>query len=221
MKLDKRKQSFIYQQLANIGGALSNPHRLKMLGLLAQGEKSIDELARLTSQSLAAASANVKVLRHSHLIHTDKRGRSMYCALADPSVAQLWLRFRGVGEVVVPEIREVMREEFDADERLSPLSPKDLQNRMARGRLTLVDLRPTREYEQGHLPKARSIPLDQLAGGVDHLPKSYPMLVYCRGPICAAAIAGNRWLNEHQFRSQRLRFSVPEWADAGLPVESD
>lgn len=217
--LDKRKQAAIYQQLADVGGALSNPHRLKMLSLLAQGEKPIDELARLTNQSLAAASANVKVLRNSHLITTDKRGRSMFCTLADRRVAELWLRFRDLGEVIVPEIREVMREEFDADESLSPLSPRDLQDKLDRGRLTLVDLRPVTEYEQGHLPRARNVPFDSLADLARDLPKSYPMLVYCRGPFCAAAYAGNHWLNDQRFKSQRLRFSVPEWKDVGLPVE--
>ncbi len=219
--LDKRKQAAIYQQLAGVGSALSNPHRLKMLSLLAQGEKPIDELARLTNQSLAAASANVKVLRNSHLIATDKRGRSVFCSLADPRVAELWLRFRDLGEVIVPEIREVMREEFDADETLSPLSPQDLRDKLNRGRLTLVDLRPATEYDQGHLPKARNIPFDSLGDLASDLPKSYPMLVYCRGPFCAAAYAGNYWLNDQRFKSQRLRFSVPEWRDAGLPIESN
>lgn len=217
--IEKHTQAAIYQQLAEVGGALSNPHRLKMLSLLAQGEKSIDELARLTNQSLAAASANIKVLRNAHLITTDKRGRSMFCGLADPRVAELWLRFRDLGEIIIPEIREVMREKFDSDKFLSPLTASELNDKLARGRFTLVDLRPTTEYEQGHLPKARSVPFDELAELSNKLPKSLPMYVYCRGPFCAAALAGNRWLTDNRFKSQRLRFSVPEWKDAGLPLE--
>lgn len=217
--LEKQTQSAIYQQLAEVGGALSNPHRLKMLSLLAQGEKPIDELARLTNQSLAAASANVKVLRNAHLITTDKRGRSMFCALADPRVAELWLRFRDLGEIIAPEIREVMREKFDSDESLSSLTASELSGKLGRARFTLVDLRPTTEYDQGHLPTARSVPFDELAELSSKLPKTLPMYVYCRGPFCAAALAGNRWLIDNRFKSQRLRFSVPEWKDAGLPLE--
>ncbi|MFG0262216.1 MAG: ArsR/SmtB family transcription factor [Novipirellula sp. JB048] len=211
----------MYRQLAELGGALSNPHRLKMISLLAQGEKTIDELAQSIGQSLAAASANVKVLRNSHLIATDKRGRSVYCSLADPRVAELWLRFRDLGEVVVPEIRELMREQFDGDEGLSPLTELELDDKLARGRLTLLDLRPPSEYEQGHLPRARNVPFATLADAAPKLPKSAAMLVYCRGPFCAAALAGNRWLREHQFKSQRLRFSVPEWKAAGLSIEQN
>ncbi len=217
--LDKHTQNTIYQQLAEVGGALSNPHRLKMLSLLAQGEKPIDELARLTNQSLAAASANVKVLRKAHLISADKRGRSVFCSLADPRVAELWLRFRDLGEVVVPSIREVMRETFDSDESLSPMTASEFSEKLDRGRFTLVDLRPRGEYDQGHLPKARSIPFDDLAQLSSKLPKTLPMYVYCRGPFCAAAYAGNRWLVDNRFKSQRLRFSVPEWRSAGLALE--
>lgn len=216
---ERPKQAEIYQHLASVGGALANPHRLKMLSLLAQGEKSIDELAQLTGQSLAAASANAKVLRNSHLVSTDKRGRSVFCRLADERVSELWLRFRDVGESVVPEIREIMRDEFDADPALSPLSAQELRDKLNKGRVTLIDLRPASEYAQGHLPKARSVPFDALAESAGDLPKSSSMLVYCRGPFCAAAFAGNQWLRQHRFKSQRLRFSVPEWKAAGLPVE--
>ena len=218
---ERPKQAEIYQQLARVGGALSNPHRLKMLSLLAQGEKSVDELARLTGQSLAAASANVKVLRTSHLIRTDKRGRSAFCRLVDQRVSEMWLRFRDLGERVVPEIREIMREEFDADRNLSPLSVEELSTKLKRDRFTLLDLRPSSEFEQGHLPKARNVPFDMLEESAGDLPKSSPMLVYCRGPFCAAAFAGNQWLRQHRFKSQRLRFSVPEWKAAGLPVEAN
>lgn len=212
-------QNTIYEQLADVGGALSNPKRLKMLNLLAQGEKPIDELARLTNQSLAAASANIKVLRKAHLITSEKRGRSVFCSLADPRVAELWLRFRDLGEIVVPSIRELMREKFDSDESLSPMTARDFSKKLDNGRFTLVDLRPTAEYSQGHLPKARSVPFDDLAELSSTLPKSLPMYVYCRGPFCAAAYAGNRWLLDNRFKSQRLRFSVPEWRDAGLSLE--
>src|SRR5690606_37748466 len=143
--------------------------------------------------------------------------RSMFCALADPRVAELWLRFRDLGEAVVPEIREAMREKFDADDSLSSLTASQLSEKHGRARFTLVDLRPATEYEQGHLPQARSIPFDELAERSSKLPKTLPMYVYCRGPFCAAAYAGNRWLIDNRFKSQRLRFSVPEWKAAGLP----
>ncbi|WP_153556260.1 ArsR/SmtB family transcription factor [Roseimaritima sediminicola] len=217
---EKQQQQQIYERLAQLGGAMSNPHRLKMISLLAQGEKTIDELAGLTGQSLALTSSHIKVLRNSHLIETDKRGRSVYCRLADERAADLWLRFRDLGETVVPEIREIMRTRFDNDEGLSPLGPTDLADRLADGRVSLLDLRSPSEFQQGHLPRAQNVPFATLSEAAAELPRRRALLVYCRGPFCAAAFEGNRWLREQRYKSQRLRFSVPEWKAAGLPVET-
>lgn len=213
------KQALIYENLALVGSALASPHRLKMLQLLSHGEKSIDELAQLTGQSLASASAHMKTLRASNLVATEKRGRSTYCRLRDERVSDLWLRFRDLGESIVPDIREIMREGFDDDAGLSPLAVDELAGRLQKRRFALLDLRPREEYEQGHIPTARSVPYEILSEASEKLPKKTPLLVYCRGPFCAAAIAGNNYLREHRFNSQRLRFSVPEWKAAGLPVE--
>lgn len=216
----KEKQAEIYEKLAGIGYALSSPHRLKVLSLLAHGEKTIDELARLTGQSLASASAHVKQLRANHLVTADKRGRNVYCRLSDDQVGQLWLDLRDLGEVLVPDIREIMRDQFDADEELSPLTEQELDIQMRQGDILLLDLRPATEYAAGHLPTARNVPYDELSTAMPKLPKRSPLLVYCRGPFCVNAYEGNRQLRENRYRAQRLRFSVPEWKAAGLPVEA-
>ncbi|MCG6155876.1 ArsR/SmtB family transcription factor [Rubinisphaera margarita] len=221
MPVETKKQAQIYEQLSGIGGALANPHRLKMLQLLTHGERTIDELGQLTEQSLAATSAHVKSLKASHLVSTEKRGRSTFCYLSDARVLELWLRLRDLGEIIVPEIREIMREDFDADTGLSPLTPNDLNTRLKRGRFILLDLRPGAEFEKGHLPRARNIPFDTLETACEHLPRKTPLLVYCRGPFCAAAMEGNQRLRDQSFNSLRLRFSVPEWRAAGLPVEEN
>lgn len=215
----KKKQAEIYENLAGVGGALANPYRLKMLSLLSHGEKTIDELAQATDQSLAAASAHMKVLRANHLVTADKRGRSVFCRLADAQVEQLWLYLRSLGEQIVPEIREIMREDFDSDEYLSPLTETQLHEKIRQEGVTLLDLRPATEFAAGHLPTARNIPYDELTAALPSLPKRSRLLVYCRGPFCAAAYAGNRQLRENRYRSERLRFSLPEWKAAGLPVE--
>lgn len=215
----KQKQSQIYEHLAGIGHALSNSYRLRMLNLLCHGEKTIDELARFTGQSLASASAHLKQLRANHLVTAEKRGRQVFCRLASDQVSQLWLRLRDLGELVVPEIREVMRDTFDGDEGLSTLTEKELYAQIKDGKLILLDLRPSNEFSQGHIPTARSAPTDALDTIMKSLPRKSPLLVYCRGPYCAMAYEGNRQLRRSRFRSQRLRFSLPEWKAAGLPVE--
>lgn len=134
----KQKQAEIYELLAEMDHALSSPHRLKILSLLTHGEKTIDGLARLTGQSMASTSAHVKLLRNSHLVAADKRGRNVHCRLADDRVMQLWLQLRDLGEAVVPDIREIMRDSFDGGEELSPLDEHQLAERLRSGKVTFT-----------------------------------------------------------------------------------
>lgn len=219
--MSKQVQVEIYEQLARVGHALSNAHRLKMLNLLAHGEKTVDQLARETGQTKATASANLKVLRTAHLVESDKRGVSVHCRLASAGVAQLWLQLRDVGEAISPEVRELMRDQVEVEGEVSELSLEELKAQWKKGGWLLLDLRPKEEYEAGHLPGAINIPFSDLEDGVSDLPKRKKLLVYCRGPFCANAIAGNRWLRQQRYRAERLRFSVPEWNAAGFPVEKD
>ncbi|NNJ25924.1 ArsR/SmtB family transcription factor [Alienimonas chondri] len=209
-------QARIYEQLAGVGHALSNSHRLKMLNLLAHGEKTVGQLAEATGQTTAAASANIRLLRNANLVAARKQGRTVHCRLTDDRVGELWLRLRDLGEVVLPEVRETMREEFDD---ASPISERELFAEIEGGGVTLLDLRPEEEYAAGHLPSARSVPFDVLGEAEPDLPRQGPLYVYCRGPFCARAVAGHRLLRKATRASQRLRFSVPEWRAAGLPVE--
>lgn len=217
----KSRQKQIYAQLAAVGQSLSNEHRLKTLNLLCHGERSIDELASLTGQSLAAASAHIKQLRATRLVVAEKRGRSVYCRLANDDVAELWLKLRDLGEHIVPEIREIMREDYGAPEELSPLTVAELHEALEHDHVNLLDLRPAVEYKQGHLPTADNIPFDILRStDIDAL-RNGPVLVYCRGPFCAAALEGNQYLRENALHAQRLRFSVPEWKAHGFPLDVD
>lgn len=222
--MEKPKQAEIYERLASLGHALSNAHRLKMLQLLSHGEKTVDQLANETGQSLAAASANLKILRGAALVIGEKRGRSVVCRLSEQKVEHLWLHLRDLGELILPEVREIMREHFYDPEEVSSFTVEQLNRELNqaernRNEFTLLDLRPEEEYNAGHLPQAQNIPFAELESSHTKLAKRRPLLVYCRGPFCDGALAGNRWLRKNRFRCQRLRFSVPEWKAAGLQLE--
>lgn len=210
----------IFTGLAAMGQSLANPHRLRIVSLLSHGEKTVERLAEAIGQSLAATSAHLKVLRAAGLVAADKRGKHVFCRLASDDVATLWLALRNLGEHLLPEVREARRQLETGDDALSPLSEEETWRGIEKGRSVVVDLRPADEYAAGHLPRARHIPyaqLDELAG---QLPKSRPLLVYCRGPYCLMAIDGVRRLVQQKYPARRLRFSVPEWRAAGLPVET-
>lgn len=210
----KPKRQLLFQQFARIGHATSSPTRLAMISLLAHGEKTIDQLAQATGQTLALASAHVKVLRGACLVTSDKRGRQVFCRLTGDNVVRFWLALRALGEELLPEARDVARQ-FQADpETLALLSPRELASELKSGRVTLLDLRPAEEFATAHLPGARNLPF----AGIDakelsalDLPAGGKVYAYCRGPYCVMAREGTRKLRQLGIPVRRLLFSVPEW----------
>jgi rhodanese-related sulfurtransferase len=212
------KRQVLFQQFARIGHAMSSPARLAMVSLLAHGEKSVDQLAQATGQTLATASAHLKVLRGACLVTSEKRGRQVFCRLAGDNVVQFWLALRALGEAVLPEAQEVIQQFADAPEALAELSPSELAAELRSGRITLLDLRPRDEFAAGHLPGARNLPVAEISReevASLHLPRRRKVYAYCRGPYCVLAREGTRKLRELGVGVRRLPFSVPEWVSAG------
>src|SRR5919201_4090854 len=94
----------LYAEFASIGKALANPHRLELLDLLGQGERSVDQLAREVGQSLANTSAHLQVLRQARLVEADKRGLNVVYRLAAPEVFLIWRTLRDLGSARLAEI---------------------------------------------------------------------------------------------------------------------
>jgi ArsR family transcriptional regulator len=213
------KQEAIFCLLAKFGDALSSPKRLKIVSLLSQGEKSVDQLAVMSGQSLAAASAHLKVLRASGLVTSRKEGRHVWCALAGDSVTHVWLALRALGEELLPEVREIIRDYFEQPETLSTLTMQEVLAEVRHDRVILLDLRNDDEYLSGHLPGAWHIPFANLADRITELPPGTPILAYCRGPYCVTSLKGTNALRERGLAVRRLPFGVPEWKAAGLPLD--
>lgn len=215
------KRQVLFQQFARIGHALSSPARLAMLALLAHGEKSVDQLAQATGQTLATASAHLKVLRGACLVASEKRGRQVFCRVAGDNVVRFWLALRALGADLLPEAQQVVRQLADDPTALAALSPAELAAELKTGRVTLLDLRPAEEFAAGHVPGARNLPAgeinaERLAGL--GLPRRQKVYAYCRGPYCVLAREGTRKLRTLGLPVRRLPFSVPEWRDAGETV---
>ena len=213
------KQQAILCLLAKFGDALSSPKRLRIISELSQGRKSVEQLADLTDQSMAATSAHLKVLRASGLVEGHKEGRHVWCSLAGDSVTRMWLALRNLGEELLPEVREIIRDYFEHPETLSALTMTEIMEEVRNNRVILLDLRDQDEYRAGHLPHARHIDLKDLKTRVDELAGDRPVLAYCRGPYCITALKGITSLRELGIPAQRLPFGVPEWKAAGLPLD--
>ncbi|MDD5198230.1 MAG: metalloregulator ArsR/SmtB family transcription factor [Terrimicrobiaceae bacterium] len=222
MKNDiSQKQEAIFCMLARFGDAMSSPRRLKIIALLSQGRKTVEQLAGMTDQSVAATSSHLKVLRASGLVEASKEGRRVWCSLAGESVIRVWLALRNLGEELLPEVREIVRDYFEHPESLSTLTMQEVMDEAGHDRIILLDLRDEDEFLTGHLPHARHIPFADLVKRAGELPAGVPVLAYCRGPYCITALNGARSLQEAGVSVQRLRFGVPEWKAANLPLEID
>lgn len=217
------KRQLLFQQFARIGHAVSSPARLAMISLLAHGEKTVDQLARTTGQTLATASAHLKVLRGACLVTSEKRGRQVFCRLAGEDVVKFWLALRALGEDLLPEAQQVIQQFTDDREALAELSPRELAAELRSGRITLLDLRPADEFAAAHLPGAQNLPATEITAervaGLQ-LPRRQKVYAYCRGPYCVLAREGTRKLRGLGLPVRRLRFSVPEWTSAGEPAAS-
>jgi rhodanese-related sulfurtransferase/DNA-binding transcriptional ArsR family regulator len=210
----------LYGQFARIGKALSNPHRLEILELLAQSERTVDSLATEIGLSLANTSQHLQALRQAALVESRKDGLFVSYRLAGPEVFELSRVLRTVAEVRLAEFERLVREHFGDRDDAEAVPMTELLKRARSKQVVILDTRPTSEYVAGHIPGAISVPVDDLQRRLAHLTKGKEYVAYCRGPYCVYADRAVELLNTHGRRARRLRDGFPEWRAAGLPVTS-
>jgi len=210
----------LYEQFARLGKALANPHRLELLDVLAQCERTVEALAQETGLSVANASQHLQVLRAARLVEVRREGVSMYYRLADESVFKLWQAIRTVGEAQLAEIDRVVQAYLQDRTRLQPMNAQELLHRLSNDQIILLDVRPAQEFAAGHLPRARSIPVTELEVRLAELPVDREIVAYCRGPYCVFADEAVAILRARGYRALRLEEGLPDWRALGLPVEA-
>src|SRR6185503_2845510 len=209
----------LYGQLARVGKALASPHRLELLELLAQGERTVDDVAGEVGMSMANASQHLQALREAGLVESSKRGLFVHYRLADDSVAELSRAIRTVAERRLAELDRIVRDHFGDRSDPEPVAMKELLARARSGKVVILDTRPAGEFATGHIAGALSVPVDELKRRLAELPKTKEFVAYCRGPYCVYADRAVEVLRESGRRARRLDGGFPEWKLAGLPVE--
>jgi rhodanese-related sulfurtransferase/DNA-binding transcriptional ArsR family regulator len=214
------KQS-VYEQLARIGKALSTPARLEILELLAQSERSVDALARLTGLTVANTSQHLQLLRQVGLVTSRREAQFIFYRLAGDEVVTLIGSLGRVGETYIAEVDKLLQTFFTAQDEIEPVPAKDLLKKARKGLVTVIDLRPVEEYAAGHVPGAINIPLPELQKRMRDLPKGKEIVAYCRGPYCLMAFTAVKMLRSRGHKARRLEAGLPEWRTAGLPVQTN
>lgn len=217
-----RKRAFkdeVYDQFARIGKAFSSASRLELIDLLAQGERTVDELAEGTDMSVANTSRHLQVLKGERLVRRRKEGTKAYYRLAGPEVYRAWKSMRSLAESRLPEIEETVRRYLTGRDEMDAMTAEELERRIENDDILVLDVRPAEEYRTGHIPGARSLPIDQIEERLDELPEGREIVAYCRGPYCVYSDEAVRRLREEGREARRLEEGLPDWLAGGRPVE--
>ena len=210
----------LFDALASVAQALGSGRRAEIVDILDQGERSVEELADEISQSVANTSQHLQVLARAGLVRTRREGNRVFYRLADDRVGELWAAVRDVAVRHVAEVSVLADEYLGERDEVEQVSAAELEQRLARGEVVVLDVRPEPEYRAGHIGGARSAPLSALGSLAPKLPRRREIVAYCRGPYCVYADDAVRLLRARGLKARRLDVGFPEWRRAGLPVET-
>lgn len=213
---DRAAKNSLFDQFARVGKALSSGKRLELLDVLAQGERTVDALARACELGLSTASAHLQTLKAANLVTTRREGTKVIYRLAGEDVAQLLALVRTVANAHLPDVEAAARAYLGPG--TEEVTRSELLDRIKTGQVTVIDVRPREEYAAGHIPAAMSVPVDELADRLAELPADRGIVAYCRGVYCVLAHEAVRMLTQHGYTAARLTEGMLEWRLADLPV---
>lgn len=215
---DPERKAALYDAFARTGKALSSGKRLELLDLLAQGERTVDALAKAAGLNLTTASAHLQTLKQAGLVATRRDGVRIHYRLADDDVAALYALLRQVAQTHQADV-EPARTAYLGTDDAEEVDRDELLARAQGGGVVVLDVRPAEEYAAGHIPGAISIPVDELAERITELPDDAEVVAYCRGAYCVLAYDAVRLLHARGRKAVRLTDGMLEWRLAELPVD--
>jgi rhodanese-related sulfurtransferase len=216
---DRAAKDALFSEFAAIGKALGNPKRLELLDLLAQGPRSVDDVATAADLGVSTCSAHLQTLREAGLVVSRRQGKRIFYSLTGDDVASLWDHLRKVAQDHRPHT-ELARRGYLGPDDTDAIDTGELLRRLETGDVVVLDVRPKPEYTAGHLPGAVHVPLDQLADRLAELPRNREIIAYCRGQYCVLAHDAVRLLNAHGLTARRAADGLLEWRLAGHPVDT-
>ena len=211
----------VYTELSKVAKAMANPHRLEIIDLLAQGQFSVEQIAKNTGLSIANTSQHLQNLKNAKLVKINRKGNFINYSLASESVYSTLVSVRELGMTFNAEVEKVISD-FRSGQSgdMQAIDVETLATMLENDEVILLDVRPEEEYNRGHIHKALSTPLEKLGNSLKKFPKRKMLVAYCRGPFCVYADEAVAMLNERGYNAIRLDEGFPEWALKGYPVES-
>ena len=214
---DRAAKDALFDALAEVAKALAGGRRAEIVDVLAQGERSVEQIATEIGQSVANTSHHLRAMARAGVLRTRRVGTRIIYSLASDRVADLWAALRDIAVEHVAGINELAEAYVGDRSGLDPVTRRELEARLQAGDVVVLDVRPAVEYDAGHIPGARSVPVGELKK-LRSLSKATEIVAYCRGPFCAYADDAVRQLRRRGFNVNRLEDGYPEWKRAGLPI---
>jgi rhodanese-related sulfurtransferase/DNA-binding MarR family transcriptional regulator len=215
---DRIAKDALFEGFAEVAKALSSGRRAEIVDVLAQGERSVEEVAGEIDQSIANTSHHLRALARAGLLLTRRDGTRIYYALASDRVGELWAAVRDVAEVHVAGLDRLAAAYLGDRDGIEVVDRDGLATRLKDGAVVVLDVRPAAEFGAGHIAGARSVPISELRKQLKALPADAEIVAYCRGPYCVYADDAVRELDRKGFKAARLEDGYPEWKRAGLPI---
>ncbi len=210
----------LFAQFARVAKALANGNRLELLEFLAQGDRDVESLAKVSGLSVANTSQHLQVLRQAGLVTSRKSGQHVIYGISGLEIVDLLTALQRVSETRLAEIDRLVESFLKVKDELESVPIDDLVERARAGLVTIVDVRPVEEYRAGHVPGAINVPLAKIESNINRLVDANEIVAYCRGPYCVLAYDAVAKLRGKGCRARRLAVGFPEWRSAGLPVEN-
>lgn len=218
MKHDSLARAGLYEQLARMGKVVVNPSRIELLDLLCQAERSVEALAEAAGMKLTTTSAHLQVMRDARLVETRRDGTRIFYRAASEEVCEFLSALNAVARARLTEVDHTLRSFGPGAVATERVSRDELLARVEAGDAVVLDVRPAVEYSAGHLPGARSVPLEHLEACLEELDPGVEIVAYCRGPLCLLAPEAVALLRSRGRRARCLEDGFPEWRRAGFPV---
>ncbi len=215
---DRKAKDSLFDGFAEVARALANGRRAELVDVLEQGPRHVEDLAAQIGQSVANTSFHLRTLAGAGLVTTERIGSRVYYRLASERVAELWSAVRDVARAHSSRLGDLARAYLGDRDELEEVGRQELVERLFRGEVLVIDVRPRAEYEAGHIEGALSVPVAELPEALRSLPEDVGIVAYCRGPYCVFADEAVRILTASGRAGYRLEEGFPEWKRLGYPV---
>jgi rhodanese-related sulfurtransferase len=208
----------LFEQLALVARALGSAARLELLDFLAQGERTVENLAAVSGLSVANTSKHLQQLRHAGLVTARREGLHVHYSMSGDDVLDTVAALRGLAASRLAEVDRLVASYLTSKDDLEPVASAELMARADAGLVTVLDVRPPEEFVQGHLPGAINVPVSELKKRFAEIPQNREVVAYCRGPWCVLSFEAVALLRARGYKAWRLNGGLPEWRQEGRPV---